>query len=87
MLHVFDEQEIEYLLCGLAEIDVNDWRTHTVYANGYTANDDVIIWFWKAVENFDTELRARLLQFVTGTSRVPMNGFAELIGMWDELWL
>ena len=34
----------------------------------------------QAVENFDSEMRARLLQFVTGTSRVPMNGFAELQG-------
>ena len=35
----------------------------------------------QAVESFDSELQARLLQFVTGTSRVPMNGFAELQGM------
>lgn len=28
----------------------------------------------------DSEGRARLLQFVTGTSKVPMNGFAELQG-------
>ena len=35
----------------------------------------------QAVENYDSEMRARLLQFVTGTSKVPMNGFAELQGM------
>lgn len=80
MLQVFDEREMEYLLCGLAEISVDDWRKHTVYANGYTPNDNVIVWFWKAVENFDNEMQARLLQFVTGTSKVPMNGFAELQG-------
>lgn len=28
----------------------------------------------------DSEKRIRFLQFVTGTSRVPMNGFAELYG-------
>lgn len=33
----------------------------------------------------DSEKRIRLLQFVTGTSRVPMNGFAELYG--EYLWL
>jgi len=32
------------------------------------------------VETFDNETRARLLQFVTGTSKVPMNGFSELQG-------
>lgn len=72
---------MEYLLCGLAEINVEDWRKHSVYAAGYKSDDDVIVWFWKAVENFDNELRARLLQFVTGTSKVPMNGFRELQGM------
>ena len=36
--------------------------------------------FVQAVENYDSEMRARLLQFVTGTSKVPMNGFAELQG-------
>lgn len=32
------------------------------------------------VLSFNNEMRARLLQFVTGTSRVPMNGFKELYG-------
>ena len=34
----------------------------------------------KAVYSFNNEMRSRLLQFATGTSRVPMNGFAELYG-------
>lgn len=34
----------------------------------------------QAVLLMDAEKRIRLLQFVTGTSRVPMNGFAELYG-------
>jgi len=34
----------------------------------------------------DSEKRIRLLQFVTGTSRVPMNGFAELYGEYIRLY-
>jgi len=34
----------------------------------------------KVVYSFNNEMRSRLLQFATGTSRVPMNGFAELYG-------
>lgn len=30
----------------------------------------------------DNEKRIRLLQFVTGTCRLPVGGFAELIGAW-----
>lgn len=40
----------------------------------------VIYNFWKCILLFDNEMRARILQFVTGTSRVPMNGFCELYG-------
>ena len=79
-LKVFDERELEYLLGGLAEIDVEDWKKNTEYGGGYHANINTVIWFWRAVESFDMEMKARLLQFVTGTSKVPMNGFAELQG-------
>uniref|UniRef100_A0A3Q3MHY4 HECT-type E3 ubiquitin transferase n=1 Tax=Mastacembelus armatus TaxID=205130 RepID=A0A3Q3MHY4_9TELE len=71
---------LQLLMCGLGDVDVNDWRQHTVYKNGYCPNHPVIQWFWKVVLLMDAEKRIRLLQFVTGTSRVPMNGFAELYG-------
>ncbi|XP_063782208.1 E3 ubiquitin-protein ligase NEDD4 isoform X2 [Pseudophryne corroboree] len=80
LIKIFDENELELLMCGLGDVDVNNWREHSKYKNGYTAGHQVIQWFWKAVLMMDAEKRIRLLQFVTGTSRVPMNGFAELYG-------
>ncbi|KAM3624841.1 uncharacterized protein V6R79_002559 [Siganus canaliculatus] len=80
LIKIFDENELELLMCGLGDVDVNDWRENTKYKNNYCANHIVIQWFWKTVLLMDGEKRVRLLQFVTGTSRVPMNGFAELYG-------
>uniref|UniRef100_A0A3Q2YKT6 E3 ubiquitin-protein ligase n=1 Tax=Hippocampus comes TaxID=109280 RepID=A0A3Q2YKT6_HIPCM len=80
LIKIFDENELELLMCGLGDVDVNDWRQNTKYKSGYSADHVVIHWFWKAVLLMDAEKRIRLLQFVTGTSRVPMNGFAELYG-------
>uniref|UniRef100_A0A4W6BS45 E3 ubiquitin-protein ligase n=1 Tax=Lates calcarifer TaxID=8187 RepID=A0A4W6BS45_LATCA len=80
LIKIFDENELELLMCGLGDVDVNDWRENTKYKNGYCSNHVVIQWFWKTVLLMDAEKRIRLLQFVTGTSRVPMNGFAELYG-------
>uniref|UniRef100_A0A672IPX1 E3 ubiquitin-protein ligase n=1 Tax=Salarias fasciatus TaxID=181472 RepID=A0A672IPX1_SALFA len=80
LIKIFDENELELLMCGLGDVDVNDWRANTKYKNGYNSNHVVIQWFWKTVLVMDAEKRIRLLQFVTGTSRVPMNGFAELYG-------
>ncbi|KAM3927557.1 E3 ubiquitin-protein ligase NEDD4 isoform 2-T2 [Leptodactylus fuscus] len=80
LIKIFDENELELLMCGLGDVDVNNWRDNTKYKNGYSLAHPVIQWFWKAVLVMDAEKRTRLLQFVTGTSRVPMNGFAELYG-------
>jgi len=75
-----DAQELELLMCGYADVDIQDWKRNTLYKGGYDMVVPVIQWFWKAVLLMDSESRIRLLQFVTGTSRVPMNGFAELQG-------
>ncbi|XP_050087021.1 E3 ubiquitin-protein ligase Nedd-4 isoform X3 [Anopheles aquasalis] len=80
LLKIFDENELELLMCGIQSIDVNDWKKNTMYKGDYYANHAVVLWFWRAVLSFNNEMRARLLQFVTGTSRVPMNGFKELYG-------
>ncbi|XP_015254845.1 PREDICTED: E3 ubiquitin-protein ligase NEDD4 isoform X2 [Cyprinodon variegatus] len=80
LIKIFDENELELLMCGLGDVDVNDWRQNTKYKGGYCGDHVVIQWFWKTVLLMDAEKRIRLLQFVTGTSRVPMNGFAELYG-------
>lgn len=34
----------------------------------------------QAVRSWDQEKQARLLQFATGTSRIPVNGFKDLQG-------
>ncbi|XP_021360527.1 E3 ubiquitin-protein ligase NEDD4-like isoform X4 [Mizuhopecten yessoensis] len=80
LLQIFDENELELLMCGLQDIDVNDWKANSAYKGEYNPNHPTIIYFWKAVYSVNNEMRSRLLQFVTGTSRVPMNGFRELYG-------
>ncbi|KAK2058850.1 HECT-domain-containing protein [Colletotrichum caudatum] len=80
LISIFNEQELELLISGLPDIDVDDWKSNTEYHN-YTPSSPQIQWFWRAVRSFDKEERAKLLQFVTGTSKVPLNGFKELEGM------
>ncbi|CAK7198415.1 E3 ubiquitin-protein ligase tom1 [Sporothrix eucalyptigena] len=80
LISIFTEQELELLISGLPDIDIDDWRGNTEYHN-YNGAAPQIQWFWRAVRSFDKEERAKLLQFVTGTSKVPLNGFKELEGM------
>ena len=69
----------------MQEYDLDDWQANTVYRN-YTKTTRQILWFWQAVHAFTTEQRSRLLQFVTGTCRLPVGGFAELIGKFFHLF-
>uniref|UniRef100_A0A8C5E1L1 HECT-type E3 ubiquitin transferase n=1 Tax=Gouania willdenowi TaxID=441366 RepID=A0A8C5E1L1_GOUWI len=79
LLKAFDEKELELIVCGLGKIDINDWKSNTRLKH-CTPESNIVKWFWKAVESFDEERRARLLQFVTGSSRVPLQGFKALQG-------
>lgn len=99
-LKYFDERELELILCGMQDVDVEDWQRNTIYRH-YNRNSKQVVWFWQVsegrlftslsihiiinqyfqfVRETDNEKRARLLQFVTGTCRVPVGGFAELMG-------
>uniref|UniRef100_A0A8C4QCQ3 E3 ubiquitin-protein ligase n=1 Tax=Eptatretus burgeri TaxID=7764 RepID=A0A8C4QCQ3_EPTBU len=78
-LQYFDEKELELMLCGMQEIDLGDWQRNAIYRH-YNRNSKQIVWFWQIVREMDNEKRTRLLQFVTGTCRLPVGGFAELMG-------
>ncbi|EQC27377.1 hypothetical protein SDRG_14819 [Saprolegnia diclina VS20] len=78
LLLPFDYKELELLLCGTSAIDVDDWRHFTAvsFSLAITNCND---WFWAIVKDDMTDDdRARLLQFATGSSRVPLQGFKGL---------
>jgi len=85
-LTVFDPNELELSLCGLPTIDMEDWEYNTIYSGLFESSmkgkrHKCVDWFWKIVrDDFDQEMKARLLQFVTGTSGVPTRGFSVLQG-------
>ena len=70
---------LQLMICGLGKIDVTDWKSHTRLKH-CSPDTSVVVWFWRAVDEYDEERRARLLQFVTGSSRVPLQGFKALQG-------
>uniref|UniRef100_A0A0N5AR03 HECT-type E3 ubiquitin transferase n=1 Tax=Syphacia muris TaxID=451379 RepID=A0A0N5AR03_9BILA len=80
LISMFNEQELELLISGLPNIDVDDLYANAEYKT-YTKTSPQIQWFWKALRSFDQADRAKFLQFVTGTSKVPLQGFSALEGM------
>ncbi|KAF8658329.1 hypothetical protein AX16_002096 [Volvariella volvacea WC 439] len=80
LITIFNEQELELLISGTPDIDVDEWRAATEY-NGYTSSDPNIVWWWRALKSFNRDERAKVLSFATGTSKVPLGGFTELQGV------
>lgn len=80
LISIFNDKELELLISGLPDIDLEDLRANTEYS-GYSNASPVIQWFWEVVQGFSKEDKARLLQFVTGTSKVPLEGFGALQGI------
>ena len=80
LISIFNHREIELVISGLPNIDVNDWKNNTIYEN-YNENTPIIKYFWEIIESFDNNEKAEFLQFVTGCSKVPIDGFKSLRGM------
>ncbi|XP_033745348.1 E3 ubiquitin-protein ligase HUWE1-like isoform X3 [Pecten maximus] len=80
LISIFNEQELELLISGLPNIDIDDLKSNTEY-HKYQSTSLQVQWFWRALRSFEQSDRAQFLQFVTGTSKVPLQGFAFLEGM------
>ena len=80
LLEIFTEKELELIISGTPTIDVADLKANTEY-NGYYPSSKVVLWFWEILGDLGREDLARLVQFITGTSKVPLEGFKALQGV------
>lgn len=46
LISIFNDSELELMVCGLPEIDTDDLRANTEYT-GYTASSPVVQYFWE----------------------------------------
>lgn len=80
-IKLFNSEELERLLCGDIQVKKYDFdmlRSVTKYTNGFSDNSKVVQWFWEIVSQWDIKLQSKLLQFVTGSDRVPATGINTL---------
>jgi len=79
LISIFNPEELELLISGLPEIDVEDLRENTIY-EGCGKGSQQVQWFWKVLREFSDEEKAWFMEFVTGSSHVPLEGFKALPG-------
>ncbi|OQR78664.1 ubiquitin-protein ligase E3A-like [Tropilaelaps mercedesae] len=73
----FRPEEVELLVCGQRDFDVNALQQSCEY-DGYQPESEVIRWFWEVVHEMSDVEKRLLLQFTTGSDRVPVGGLAKL---------
>ena len=69
LISIFSPTELELLICGLPNVDIDELRMNTDY-HQYRATDSCIQWLWDVLKDFSREDKASFLLFVTGTSKV-----------------
>ncbi|XP_052738018.1 ubiquitin-protein ligase E3A isoform X2 [Bicyclus anynana] len=75
---LFRPEEVETLVCGSKNFDFNELEKSTEYDGGYTAESQTIKDFWSIVHSLSLEDKRKLLQFTTGSDRVPVGGLSHL---------
>jgi len=72
-----DAEELRMLVCGVTDINVDDWEKHAAMSVG-TRSGEISCWFFDWLRQQSVEARGRVLAFCTGSSRLPAGG-------WDSL--
>lgn len=70
-LNVLNWYELEVLISGKKEINIELLRRHTVYANGVSSGAVYIQWFWEILTAFSAENRIRFIRFAWAQERLP----------------
>ena len=72
-LSIFTWRQLEVLITGSPEIDLQLLRDKTEYRGAVHAKDRHVQLFWDTLEQFTGEERTAFVQFVSGRSRLPQS--------------
>ncbi|KAH1630099.1 hypothetical protein KXX39_002850 [Aspergillus fumigatus] len=78
-LSIFTPEAFKTVVEGIQEIDLGELERHARYEGGFGPHHRVIQDFWSIVKSFSQEKKAQLLEFVTASDRVPVNGIASIM--------
>ncbi|KAJ5671711.1 hypothetical protein N7507_000838 [Penicillium longicatenatum] len=78
-LSIFTPEALKTVVEGLQTIDVKELENHARYEGGFGPDHRVIRDFWNVVQQYSAEKKAQLLEFVTASDRVPVNGISSIM--------
>ena len=73
-LSIFTPEALKIVIEGHQHIDLDGLEAATKYEDGFDEFSSTIRDFWHVVRSFSSDQHCRLLEFVTASDRVPVNG-------------
>jgi hypothetical protein len=77
-LSLVSPETLQFIAEGHHDFSIDELEEATLYEEGYYADHHTIMAFWHIVKSYPKEKQAKLLEFVTASSRVPVNGVSAL---------
>ncbi|KAK8849972.1 hypothetical protein M9Y10_018565 [Tritrichomonas musculus] len=74
-IRMFSPTELNFLICGVSKIDVDDLMQNATYGGSYDIDTPAVKMFFETISKWDDKNLSKLLLFITGTSTMPLNGF------------
>ena len=78
-INYFAPKELDLLICGVTDIDVEDFIENTVFETPLSQYSPIVKMFFNVIRSWDNEKLSKLLYFMTGSPKVPANGFKEFV--------
>ncbi|PGH29050.1 hypothetical protein GX50_08208 [[Emmonsia] crescens] len=78
-LSIFTPEALKTVIEGIQEIDIKELEHHTRYEGGFEPDHRVIRDFWAIVKRYSQTRKRQLLEFVTASDRVPVNGISSIM--------
>ena len=75
---IFSVEEMNFMITGQEDIDLKDLRENIIYKGEYNENHPLIKMFWEKLLSWNKNELIKFLQFATGSSAVPIDGFGAL---------
>jgi len=73
LLSLFQWHELERMVCGRPDVDIDLLRDNTIYGEHVSSTDPHVLSFWATLQDMTNEQRQQYLRFVWGRSRPPLN--------------
>ncbi|XP_030851223.1 probable E3 ubiquitin-protein ligase HERC4 isoform X2 [Strongylocentrotus purpuratus] len=77
-LQLFQPSEIELLICGSPVLDFHALETSATYEDGFSRKHPTVLSLWRLIHSLSNEQKKKLLNFITGSDRVPLKGLSSL---------